>query len=118
MARYNVKSARVDDSPHRERLLQLGEDEATACVIASLLDNGPQFVNELHKDTGYSTASVVNVLHDLEQRGWVDATEVDNGKRGRNPKKYSLSVSKTKLKQHYKEIFDKRLEAVENAVAA
>ncbi len=116
MVRYNQKTAAVDRSLILPTLLELGEAHSTACVLATLLEGHGQFVPEIHKHTGYSTAKVFQELKALEDRGWVRSEDIPNQKRGRNPKAYHIAVSKSKMRTHYQEMWKDRIAAVERAI--
>lgn len=116
MVRYNQKTAAVDRSLILPTLLELGESHSTACVLATLLDGEGHFVPEIHKHTGYSTAKVFQELKALEDRGWVQSEDVPNEKRGRNPKAYEITVSKSRMKSHYQDLWKDRIGAVERAL--
>lgn len=113
MRKPKPQNAPAAKSELTHTLTDLGEEQAVAAVTSTLLEKGACLVPEIEKHTGYSYATVNQALKALESRGWLETQEHKTPARGRNPLKYRLGASKTKLTQHYKKIFETRLARVE-----
>ncbi|MBW3583221.1 MAG: MarR family transcriptional regulator [Euryarchaeota archaeon] len=115
MPPHKSKSAPAEGSSVYEALCDLGESDATAAVLAALIEQGPSLIKDIAVYSGWSIPAVSQELAELEEIGWVSREKVPNMKRGRDPYEYRLEITKTEMGRFYRDRVKERLKTIESA---
>lgn len=85
----------------RRAFEELGEDAATAAVLASMMGRRELRLDEITKAAGVGVVAARRALTTLEARGWVLAQRIATGKRGNPPMGYTLAEHRRVLLDYY-----------------
>lgn len=99
-------------------LQQLGDSRVEATLVASLLPGKPLTTASISTKTGLRQPEVSVGMASLTSRGWISRGVVPRKGRGRPMHEYTLSATKTALKQYYGDQSKQQVQAAKDAGAA